>query len=413
MVITGIGIASPFGLGIDSFWSALIEGQSAVSKLSGLNGGPSPITIGAQVDDAEINKIFSAKERRRLSRASQLALVAADEAVRMAGLASLSQEARSEVAIIVGSSIGGFAASDPFYKEFYTEGKQSGLVIPVSMNSGPSANISIRYGFGGAQLTADAACATAAHSIGILFNKIRYGQVEIGITGGADSPFAPAVLQAWANLRVVSTRSGPPGTACRPFSADRDGMVLGEGAGIIVLESEISARRRGARILGELKGYGASSDSHHLTQPSRTGPTRAIVKALKDAGLSANDIQYINAHATGTMLNDRNETAVIKDVFKETAYDIPVVGTKAAHGHSIGASGAIELISCILSVQAQIVPPTINYKEPDPECDLDYVISGRRKTQITNAMSNSFAFGGSNASLVVGMWQDSGIAYII
>ncbi len=402
VVITGMGIASPFGLGAETFWQALVGGRSGVAKLKGIDTDNLPITIGAQVGDSEFGPLISKKESRRMSRSSQLALAAAEEAIAMAGLDSLDQETRNEVAIIVGSSIGGFSASDPYYQEFYESGKQSGLVIPISMNSGPSANISIRYGFGGAQFTADAACATAAHSIGMLFNQIRSGQVEIGVTGGADSPFSRAVLQAWSNLRVVSTRNGNPESACRPFSADRDGMVLGEGAGILVLESEASAVRRGVRVLAELKGYGASSDSHHITQPTLNGPARAMCKAMKDAGLGIEDIHYINAHATATQWNDRNETAVVKHVFHESAHNIPVVGTKAAHGHSIGASGALELISCVLSLQHQRVPPTINYHEPDPDCDLDYVTSGSRPVKISNAMCNSFAFGGSNASIIVG-----------
>jgi 3-oxoacyl-(acyl-carrier-protein) synthase len=234
---------------------------------------------------------------------------------------------------------------------------------------------------------------------------IRTGGLQVALTGAADSPFAPAVVAAWAALRAISTRDDHPAEACRPFSADRDGMVLGEGAGILILEAESHALRRGVPILAEIKGYGASADSNHLTQPTQDGPAKAMRRALADAGMSLEEIDYINAHATGTEWNDKNETKAIKEVFCERAYKIPVVGNKAALGHSIAGSGALELIGCILSLRDQVVPPTINYKVPDPECDLDYVTEGSRRVKVQNIMSNSFAFGGSNAVLIVGAYE--------
>jgi 3-oxoacyl-(acyl-carrier-protein) synthase len=229
--------------------------------------------------------------------------------------------------------------------------------------------------------------------------------LQIAVSGAADSAFSPAVFAAWAAMRALSSREDCPAQACRPFSADRDGLVLGEGAGILVLESESHALQRGAHILAEIKGYGASADSNHLTQPSQTGPVMAMRRALKDAELTLDDIDYINAHATGTEWNDQNETRAIKEVFGQRAYDIPVVGNKAALGHSIAGSGALELIGCILSLRDQVVPPTINYKVPDPECDLDYVTEGKRSLHLQRVMSNSFAFGGSNAVLIVGTYE--------
>ena len=236
---------------------------------------------------------------------------------------------------------------------------------------------------------------------------IRSGSMQIAVTGAADSPFSPGVVAAWISLRAVSSRDDTPAEACRPFSADRDGMVLGEGAGILVLEAESHALQRGATILAEIKGFGASADSNHLTQPTQIGPMMAMQRALADAHLSLGDIDYINAHATGTVWNDKNETRAIKEVFGERAYQIPVVGNKAALGHSIAGSGALELIGCILSLRDQVVPPTINYKVPDPECDLDYVTEGRRNLPLRNVMSNSFAFGGSNAVLIVGEYDSA------
>jgi len=273
------------------------------------------------------------------------------------------------------------------------------------MNVGPAANVSIRYGFQGPLVNVDAACSTAAHSIGYAFHMIRTGNLQVAVTGATDCPFAPAVAAAWAAMRALSSREDCPAEACRPFSADRDGLVLGEGAGILVLEAESHALQRGVPILAEVKGYGASADSNHLTQPTQTGPAMAMRRALADAELTLDDIHYINAHATGTEWNDQNETRAIKEVFGERAYEIPVVGTKAALGHSIAGSGAIELISCIFSLRDQVVPPTINYKVLDPNCDLDYVTEGSRHLPLRNVMSNSFAFGGSNAVLVIGEYE--------
>jgi 3-oxoacyl-(acyl-carrier-protein) synthase len=352
----------------------------------------------------EETQYFDVKESRRMSRSSQLGLVAAGQAIPQAKLENGDVD-RAEVGVLIGSSIGGYAAAEPFIKNFYDRDRLSPLTIPISMNAGPAANVSIKYGFQGPLLNVDAACATAAHSIGYAFNMIRSGNLEVAVTGAADCPFAPAVVAAWAAMRALSTREDCPAEACRPFSADRDGLVLGEGAGILVLEAERHALRRGVPILAEIKGYGASADSSHLTQPARIGPVRAMQRALANAGLTVDEIDYINAHATGTEWNDKNETGAIKEVFGRRAYEIPVVGNKAALGHSIAGSGALELIGCILSLHDQVVPPTINYKVPDPECDLDYVTEGSRRVAVQNIMSNSFAFGGSNAVLIVGKYE--------
>ncbi len=396
-----MGVVGPVGGSVASFWKGLLAGQSGVVKLEGEDFAGLPSMIGARATGYRVETHFKRKEARRLSRASQFALVAAEQAVAEAGLLEAGI-ARENVGVIIGSSIGGFSASDPVFRDYYTRGKQSAIIIPLSMNSGPSSNVSIRYGFKGPIINVDAACASSAHSIGYAFNLIRFGILDIAITGGADSPFSRGVVQAWGNLHALSTRNEAPATACRPFCADRDGMVLGEGAGALVIESEESARRRGAQILAEIKGYAATGDATHITQPSIEGPARAMQKALEDAGLSPTEIDYVNAHGTGTLLNDGNETKAIRRVFGDHAARIPIVSIKAAIGHSIGASGALELISCILSLRDNVVPPTINYSIPDPECDLDYVAEGQRAVRVRNAMSNSFAFGGSNAALVVG-----------
>jgi beta-ketoacyl-acyl-carrier-protein synthase II len=401
VVVTGMGVASPLGCTISEFWEGLLGGRSGVVALTDEEYAHLSSRIGALATSYDPTAHFSSKETRRMSRSSQLALVAAVDALNEAALTD-NRDDRSAIGVFIGSSIGGFSASDPSFKQFYEGRRQSPFTIPVSMNLGPSSNVSIRYGFQGPLMTVDAACASAAHAIGQAFNLIRTGMLDIAVTGGADSPFAPGVVGAWCALRALSERNDNPGEACRPFSRDRDGLVLGEGAGVLILESLRSAIHRGVRPLAEIKGYGASADSYHLTQPTLEGPIHAMQRAIDDAGVAPEDIQYINAHGTGTEANDKNETAAIKAVFENHAHQIPVVAIKAALGHSIGASAALELISCVLSLRDQVVPPTINYKIEDPECDLDYVVSGSRDHEIHNALSNSFAFGGSNAALIVG-----------
>jgi beta-ketoacyl-acyl-carrier-protein synthase II len=406
VVVTGMGVASPLGCSVEEFWGALAAGTSGVGSLKDGIFSNMQTGIGAVVRELEDGKYFDAKDARRMSRSSQLGLIAAAQAIKQANLND-GDVSFDDVGILVGSSIGGFSGSDQFFKSFYDTDRLSPFTIPISMNIGPGSNISIKYGFRGPLVNVDAACSTAAHSIGHAFHMIRNRSLQVALTGAADSPFAPAVAAAWVALRAVSTREGNPAEACRPFSADRDGMVLGEGAGILVLEAESHAFRRGMPILAEIKGYGASADSHHLTQPNQEGPALAMRRALDDAGMTVEDIDYINAHATGTEWNDKNETRAIKEVFGERAYEIPVVGNKAAFGHSIAGSGALELIGCILSLRDQVVPPTINYKVPDPECDLDYVTEGKRSLPLKTIMSNSFAFGGSNAVLIVGMYDEN------
>ena len=404
VVITGVGVASPLGCNLDEFWDGLIKGCSGVRSLDGSIFSGLSSKVGAVVWEYNESYYFDSKEARRMSRSSQLGLVAAEHAVSKSKLNTDGVDHES-VGVLVGSSIGGYSAADRFIKGFHENGRISPFTIPISMNIGPGANISIKYGFQGPLVDMDAACSTAAHSIGSAFNMIRNGSLQVAVTGAADCPFSPAVVGAWMALHAVSTHFDSPAEACRPFSADRDGMVLGEGAGILVLEAESHALQRGAPILAEIKGYGASADSSHLTQPAQKGPVLAMQRALTDAGLKSDNIDYINAHATGTKWNDMNETKAIIETFGEHAYKIPVVGNKAALGHSIAGSGALELIGCVLSLRDQIVPPTINCKVPDPECDLDYVTEGSRKLPLQNIMTNSFAFGGSNAVLIVGTYK--------
>ena len=400
VVVTGMGLASPLGCSVAEFWEGLVAGRGGVVALTAADFARLSTRIGALVPDLEAHWQFGPKAARRMSRSSQMALVAAAQALAQAGLPEPSVNSE-EVAVVVGSSIGGFAASDNFFRDYYLHGTTSPLVIPISMNNGPASNISIHFGLQGPLLAVDAACASAAHAIGYCYNLIRTGQLEVAVAGGANSPFSTGVVEAWCALRALSERNSEPATACRPFSADRDGLVLGEAAGILVLESESSARRRGQPILAEIAGYGATSDSFHLTQPSPAGPERAIRRALAAAGLEPDQIDAVNAHGTATIWNDKIETAALKRVFGERAYGVPVTAHKGALGHAIGASAALQVISCIQSLHHSVLPPTINYRMADPECDLDYVTSGARACKLDIMLSNAFAFGGSNAVLVV------------
>lgn len=399
VLVTGVGVASPLGCSVPRFWNQLLEGKSGVRRISDIALLHCRTQIGAQVSEYDDRQYFSQKELQRLSKTSQFAIVATTEAIHDAQLKIKSFES-SKVAIIIGSSIGGFVASEPFFQDIFTTGTASPLTIPVVMNNAPASNISIRFGIKGPMLTTDAACASSAHAIGYAFNMIRFGLVDAVITGGADSALSPGVIQAWSGLRALSERNDSPEQASRPFSRDRDGIVLGEGSGILILESEESATKRNAKIYAEIIGYGATSDGHHLTQPSSRGNGEAMRLALTDARLPPESIDYINAHATATTWNDKTETTAIKNVFGSHAYKIPIVGIKAAIGHSIGAVASLEFISCMLSIRDGIVPPTINYTERDPECDLDYVVEGKRACEVNHVMSNSFAFGGSNAVLI-------------
>jgi beta-ketoacyl-acyl-carrier-protein synthase II len=401
VVVTGMGVASPLGCNLDDFWQGLLSGRSGVVALEEAVYANLPTRLGARVCGYVEAEHFDRKELRRMSRTSQLAIVAGKQAIAQAGLDTGGADPR-QVGVMIGSSIGGFSASELFFKEYYLKDRSSPLGIPISMNMAPSANLSIRYGFQGPLLNVDAACASAAHAVAHVYNLIRTGMLEVALTGGADSPFTPGIVSGWSVMRALSERNEEPARACRPFSADRDGMVLGEGAAVLVLESESHALQHGKTILAEILGYGASSDSYHLTQPTIEGPARAMQRALRDAGLAPEGIDAINAHGTGTIFNDQNETAAIKEVFQEHAYRIPVVGNKAALGHSIAASGALELVCSIFMIREGMIPPTINYTTRDPDCDLDYVVDGPRRIPVHTVLSNSFAFGGSNAALIAG-----------
>jgi len=394
VVITGLGSVSSLGLSTSGLWQSILDGRSGINKLRGYSERDLKVRIGAQVQGFNPEVFFSPSEIPLLDRYAQFALVAAREAVDDSGMTYA--ELR-EGAVVIGTGCGGKETDERTYQALYKQKKHSlhPLTIPRGMPSSAASQISMSCGITGPVFAISSACASANHAVVQAVMLIRSGLVDVAVTGGVDAPFTYGLLKAWEALRVLS-----PDT-CRPFSADRSGLVLGEGAGIIVLESEDHARRRAARIYGELSGCGMSSDAGHITSPSAEGAAQAISKALMDAGLSLEEVDYINAHGTGTELNDTTETRAIRLVFGKRADAIAISSTMSMHGHALGAAGAFELIATILAIKHGIVPATMNFTRPGEGCDLDYVPNQPRVMRVRAALSNSFAFGGLNAVVAV------------
>ena len=406
VAITGIGIIAPTGVGREVFWSALTEGRSGISRIEVFDTSNLKTNIAGVCRDFRPEEFFDEREMSRLDRVSQMAIAATQMATREAGLTN-GQLDSYDVGVILGTGFGGQGSIEEFCGAFFSNGKgrRSAIAIPKSMYNASSSNIAIRFKTRGPNITITTACSSGANAIGHAFHMIRYGHAERMIAGGADAPVTPVVMEAWKEMRVLSTKNDPPERACKPFSANRDGFVLAEGAGIVVLEDLELAVERGAHIYAEVLGYGSTADAAHITFPDPEGEAHAILRALKDAGVAHQEIDHINAHGTATKLNDASETEAIKRVFGNRAYEIPINSIKSMLGHSMGAAGAIEFIGTILAIDNKIIPPTINYEETDPQCDLDYVTEGARavggNAPLRTALSNSFGFGGNNAVLVV------------
>jgi len=394
VVVTGIGSISALGLNSAGFWRSLIEGRSGIDRLQGFSATDLKITIAAQIQDFKPEVFFSPSEMPFLERYSQFALVAAREAVADSGLNDM--EIRKAAAVI-GTGCGGKETDERSYAALYKEQKRRlhPLTIPRGMPSAAASQVSMACGLTGPVFSLSSACASANHAVAQAALMIRSGLVEVAVAGGTDAPFTYGLLKAWEALRVLSQDT------CRPFSAARSGMVLGEGAGMIVLESEAHARKRSARIYCELAGCGMAADASHITDPCADGATRAISAALDDAGINVDEIDYINAHGTGTQANDITETSAIRLALGDRADAVAVSSTKSMHGHALGASGALELIATILAMQNGIVPATINFSGAGEGCDLDYIPNTPRRMVVKTALSNSFAFGGLNAVLAV------------
>ncbi|HET8548981.1 MAG TPA: beta-ketoacyl-[acyl-carrier-protein] synthase family protein [Bryobacteraceae bacterium] len=391
VAVTGIGVVSALGTNAATFWQSLTAGRSGIRPLSGFRAGEFRFANAAEVLEFDSSQHFGDKQAAMLDRSAQLALVAAREAVADSG----TETAGPRTAVVTGSCIGGQPSMDEAFVDVYKKGlpRVSPLMIPRVMANAGASLISMHFGITGPSYTVSTACSSANHAIGQAFWLVRSGVVDRAVAGGHEATFSYAFLRAWEAMRVVS-----PDT-CRPFSRDRHGMILGEGAGMLVLEDMEAAVARGARIYAELAGFGMSSDAHHMTQPCAQGAARAMTAALEDAGLAADDIGYINAHGTGTPANDPTETAAIRIALGNAAERVAVSSTKSMHGHALGAAGAIEAAATVLALRHGVLPPTANFTDPDPECDLDVIANTARPARAAAALSNSFAFGGLNAVL--------------
>ncbi len=394
--VTGIGCVSALGLNVGDFWQSLAAGVCGIRPLKLLPRDKLSIRIGAEVANFDPGSHFDPKRLAMLDRFSQFELVAAREAVADAGL-EFSREAAGRTAVILGTGVGGKTTDDEAFWKLYGEGnpRVHPMVIPRLMASSATSHVTMEFGITGPAFTVTSACSSASHAIGQAFSMVRHGLVEAAITGGSEACFTLGTMKAWESMRVMA-----PDT-CRPFSRGRKGMVLGEGSAVLVLESFERAQARGARIYAELAGAGMSADAGHLIQPNEEGAARAIEAAIADADLPLEQIDYINAHGTGTQANDVTETRAIRRVFGKLAEKVAVSSTKSMHGHALGASGALELAATALAMRHGIVPPTVNYTEADPDCDLDYVPNAARSRPLEAALCNSFAFGGLNAVLVL------------
>ncbi|HKV41854.1 MAG TPA: beta-ketoacyl-ACP synthase II [Blastocatellia bacterium] len=405
VAITGIGLITPLGLEREAIWSALTEGRSGISRIEDFDTSRLRTTIAGVCREFRPERFLDEREMTRLDRVSQFAIAATEMAVEDSGLTN-GQLDSYDAAVILGTGFGGQRSIEEFCSGFFSngQGRRSAIAIPKSMYNASSSNIAIRFKARGPNLTVSTACSSGANAIGQAFQLIRYGHSERAIAGGADAPITPVVMDAWKEMRVLSTKNEQPERACKPFSANRDGFVLAEGAGIVILEDLETAVARGANIYAEITGYGSTADASHITFPDPEGEAYAIGRALKDACSEPDEIGYINAHGTATKLNDASETEAIKRVFGERARNLPVSSIKSMIGHAMGAAGAVEFIVAVLAVRHGVIPPTINYEEPDPLCDLDYVTEGAREFGSSNgsrmAISNSFGFGGNNAVLV-------------
>jgi nodulation protein E len=394
VVVTGLGVISALGHDRCAFWQALTEGRPGIAPLESVDRSLLRFQNGAEVRNYDAARHFDEKEAGLLDRFAQFGVIAAREAVAAAGI-EWNDELRENAAIVTGSCVGGQTTEDEGFVNLYRKNipRVNPLTIPRTMENAAASRISLETGIGGPTYTVSTACSSANHAIGQAFWMVRGGTARMAIAGGSEAVFSLGFLKAWEAMRVVS-----PDT-CRPFSRDRRGLILGEGGAMLVLEPLESARARGAKIFGEIVGFGMSSDAFHITQPSADGAARAIRAALADAAIASDKIGYINAHGTATPANDATETSAIRKVFGEHADKLAVSSTKSMHGHALGAAGAIEAVATLLALESGVLPPTANYTEPDPACNLDVIPNQARHATVEYALSNSFAFGGLNAVL--------------
>jgi len=404
VVITGMGVVSSIGIGVETFEEALFEGKNGIAKITLFDASSYRSQIAGEVRNFNPRDYLPLKQIRRMDRFAQMGMVAAEEAIKQAGILP-NEENLGEIGILVGSGVGGLYTIGREQTVLLAKGprKVSPFLVPMLITDIASAQIAIKYGFSGPNFSISTACATGNHSIGEASKIIQRGDAEVMIAGGAEAAITPLGLAGFCSMRALSTRNDEPAKASRPFDKQRDGFVIGEGAGVVVLEKWERARKRKVPIWGEIIGFGMSEDAYHITQPigDGRGLREAMRRALLDAKISAEKVDYINAHGTSTPLNDKIETRAIKKLFGKNAYQVPVSSTKSMTGHLLGATGGVEAIACLLALKKAVIPPTINYEESDPDCDLDYVPNESREAKIRVAMSNSMGFGGHNAVLLL------------
>jgi 3-oxoacyl-[acyl-carrier-protein] synthase II len=400
--ITGLGLVTPIGTGTDAFWSALLGGVSGAGPIEAFDASEFPVRIAAEIREFDPGEYMDPREAARMDRFAQMALAAALHAVEHAGGDALDPDGTG---VVVGTGIGGLATIEEQHRALIKGGPRrvSPFMVPRLMPNGAAASVAMRLNLRGPSYSLASACATGGHAVGEALEMIRSGRASAVLAGGSEAALTPLSLAGFARMGALSQRNEEPQRASRPFDLDRDGFVFGEGAGVLLLESEAHAESRGATVIAELAGYGASSDAFHVTQPDPqgAGAAAAMRRAMADAGVQPEDVDYINAHGTSTPYNDRIETLAIKDALGNEAKRIPITSTKSQTGHLLGAAGAVEVAATALMLSKQTIPRTINLETTDPDCDLDYVADGPRLERIDVALSNSFGFGGQNACLVV------------
>lgn len=408
IVVTGMGVVSPVGNDLTSFWSALCAGRSGIGPVTMFDASSYPTKIAGEVKGIDFNQFVEPKEARRTDRAILLALVAARMAMQQSKL-DISKEDPERCATIIGAGIGGIATLENEERKLFERGpgRVSPFLIPMMIPDMPAGRVSMEYGLKGPNFAVVSACASAANAIGEAFLHIRCGMADMALTGGTEAAIVPISFAGFCSMGALSKRNDIPEKASSPFDKKRDGFVMGEGAAIVILEELEHARARNAVIYAEVLGYGATGDAYHISapDPEGLGAQRCMSMAIKTAGLRPEQIDYINAHGTSTDLNDKIETAAIKKVFGESSKSVAVSSTKSMTGHMLGASGAIEFIASVMAVRESIIPPTINYEDPDPECDLNYTPNTAVKKSVRYAISNSFGFGGHNACLALGRYE--------
>jgi 3-oxoacyl-[acyl-carrier-protein] synthase II len=408
VVITGLGCVSPLGNDVASLWRGLLAGKSGVGMISHYDTSQFEVKIGAEVKDFDAVALFGSRDARRMDRFAQFGLAAAIQAKDNSGLV-ITESNRDQIGVVLGTGIGGMNTLFEQMEVFFKRGpdRVSPFLVPMMLPDTAAGMIAIHMGVRGPNMAVVSACASGTNALGEAAEIIRRGSAEVVFSGGTESVIVPIAMAGLGVMNALSVRNDEPERASRPFDKNRDGFVMGEGAAILVLESLDHALARNAQIHGEISGYGTSNDAYHISAPAENGAGAAICmqNALNDSGLSTNDIGYINAHGTSTQLNDKSETSAIKSVFGEHAYHVPISSTKSMTGHLLGAAGSMEALICVKTLQDSILPPTINYETPDPDCDLDYVPNEARRVKVQHVLSNSFGFGGHNASIIISQYE--------